>query len=247
MPRCRTSLAHDPACRGSRRYRAGRPVTRVTAALSAQLRAGTKAMHVVAERSGIMRPLLRERAISPAAYAALLASLHAIYAALEGELDRHATHPDVAPVYFPDLARTARLAADLAIHRGHPADAAAPSAAPTAVTYAEHLRWLGATDPGRLVAHCYVRYLGDLSGGQLLAPVVAAALGHVADGGAPADGFAFYDFSALDDVDAFKRRYRAALDSLAPSAARTEQLVAEANHAFALHARIFDELAGAAG
>jgi heme oxygenase len=207
-----------------------------------QLRTGTKELHVIAERSGIMRELLRERAVSPVGYVALIASLHAIYSALEGELDRHATHLEVAPVYFPELARTARLAADLAIHRGRHPDAAAVGPAPTAVDYAAHLHLLGATDPGRLIAHCYVRYLGDLSGGQLLASIVADALGAAAD-----EGFAFYDFSALDDVDAFKRRYRAALDSLPLSPARMEQLVDEAKHAFALHARIFCEIARPAG
>jgi heme oxygenase len=194
-------------------------------------------MHVAAERSGIMRELLVERAISPAAYVRLLRSLHAIYAALEAELDRHAAHPAVAPVYFPQLARTARLAADLELHHGA-GWAAEVTPVQAADAYARHLHDLGTRDPGLLVAHAYARYLGDLSGGQLLAPLVAAAAGLPAD-----RGFSFYEFPALDDVGAFKARFRAGLDAIPSDAASAAALVAEANHAFALHVRLFEELA----
>ncbi|MCK7500861.1 MAG: biliverdin-producing heme oxygenase [Comamonadaceae bacterium] len=40
--------------------------------------------------------------------------------------------------------------------------------------YVARLRWLDRHDPGRLLAHAYVRYLGDLSGGQVVQRIVAA-------------------------------------------------------------------------
>lgn len=44
----------------------------------------------------------------------LLCSLYEIYKALEEELDRNASHPAVAPIYFPqELARLESLECDL--------------------------------------------------------------------------------------------------------------------------------------
>ena len=42
--------------------------------------------------------------------------------------------------------------------------------------YLYHLQHLSVADPERLVAHAYVRYLGDLSGGQQLKGIVARSL-----------------------------------------------------------------------
>lgn len=214
----------------------------MTASLAAELRAGTRDLHRIAEQSGIMRQILVERRLTRPAYARLLRSLHAIYAALEGELARHATHPAVAPVHFPELARAPALAADLTAHHGA-AWATELAPAPAAAAYATRLRALGATAPALLVAHAYVRYLGDLSGGQLLAPLVAGLLRVP-----PNEGFAFYAFAGLPDAAAFRARYRAALDQLPagttpPGGAAL--IVEEARQAFALHARLFEELAEA--
>jgi heme oxygenase len=207
--------------------------------LAARLRHATRDVHRTAERSGIMREILVDRAVPHDGYARLLRSLHAIYAALEAGLARHAGHPAVAPVHFPELARTPRLEADLAVHAGPGWAALAP--APAARDYAERLDALAAGDPALLVAHAYVRYLGDLSGGQHMPGLIAAAAR--VD---PAAGFAFYDFAALGDLVAFKARYRAALDALPLPERDAARVVAEAERAFALHVRMFEELAATA-
>jgi heme oxygenase len=207
--------------------------------LAARLREGTRELHRAAERSGIMREILVGRSVPPAGYARLLRSLHAIYAALEAGLVRHAAHPAVAPVHFPELARAERLAGDLAVHAGP--DWAALAPAPAADDYAARVRDLIERDPPLLVAHAYVRYLGDLSGGQHMPGLIAAAAGVRPDA-----GFAFYDFSALGDLAAFKTRYRAALDALPLAEADARRVVAEAESAFARHVRMFEELAAPA-
>ena len=211
------------------------------AGLAAGLRAGTREAHGVAERSGIMHAILVDGAVSRAAYARLLRSLHSVYAALEDELARHAAHPALAPLPVAGLARTARLEADLVVHHGADwAQALAP--APAAAAYAAHLHDLGARDPALLAAHAYVRYLGDLSGGQLLPARIAAAAGV-----SVADGFTFYAFPAITDPGAFKRDFRRALDALPLDAAAAAAVVAEARDAFARHAQLFEELAGDSG
>jgi heme oxygenase len=202
--------------------------------LAARLRTATGAMHRLAERSALMQRLLRGR-LDVATYALLLRNLREIYASLEAGLDRHGESRLVGPIRFPELYRTAALDADLAaLHAG---DVQALPVVAAVDAYRARLAALGETQPAALVAHAYVRYMGDLSGGQLLRDIVARALARPHGGGT-----AFYDFPAIADVDAFKHRFRAALDALPCSASEAEAIVAEANDAFARHVAMFAEL-----
>jgi len=110
--------------------------------------------------------------------------------------------------------------------------------------YVDRLRAL--TDPHLVLSHAYTRYLGDLSGGQILARAVSKAF----DVQGP-DGVAFYRFdqvgSSPTELKAFKRKYRATLDGLRISRAQADKMVQEANLAFLLNISIFQERDVAAG
>ena len=85
--------------------------------LAERLRDATRELHAQAERSGVMRTLLRGE-LGRGDYALLLRNLHAIYAALEAALAQHGGHPVLAPVDDPALRRRAALEADLALLAG---------------------------------------------------------------------------------------------------------------------------------
>jgi len=170
-------------------------------------------------------------------YVALLVDLAALYDALETELDRHAGHPVLAPFAPGALRRHAALLADVAALAAGPP----PAPGPAARAYAAHLHALGASAPVRLVAHAYVRYMGDLSGGQILRGIVERALA-LRDGAGTDAGTAFHDFAAAGDPDALKRRFRDALDAL--PAEWADAVVDEALVAFAMHERLFTERDG---
>jgi heme oxygenase len=175
------------------------------------------------------------------AYCALLRNLHAIYAALEPALKRHARHAVLAPVFSPALARTDALAADLlALHGAGWADAF--DMQPAAERYTQRLQELDATQPAMLLAHAYVRYLGDLSGGQMLRRIVAVSMHPPVD-----TGTAFYDFGEPRETQALTQAFRVGLDKVVVDAASTDALVAEAVLAFQLHRALFEELAQACG
>jgi heme oxygenase len=118
-------------------------------------------------------------------------------------LDKHATDPALAPTYNPHLlGRKAPLSADISTLLGvsevewpaHPTHAALLAAPPPPLSaYTAHLHALSATQPALLLAHAYVRYLGDLSGGQVLRRRVAKAYALDADGA----GVEFYAFGSL--------------------------------------------------
>lgn len=202
--------------------------------LSVRLRQETKQAHTRAERSGLMRNMLTGK-LDPRQYAALLANLHPVYEALEFELDRHATDPMVAPIYHSSLARLPALERDLLVLAGPEWTAHFPATVATG-RYVERIH-RAAEEPALLAAHAYTRYLGDLSGGQILKRIVLGLLG---EHGPRAT--AFYEFPEIPDPDAFKHAYRAALDALPLDHAQADRVVGEALVAFELNAQLFEAL-----
>jgi heme oxygenase len=112
---------------------------------------------------------------------------------------------------------------------------------PATRDYLQRIQYCAQHSPYLLLAHSYTRYLGDLSGGKILARVARKAL----QLSSTDDGLAFYDFTAtITNTKQFKDEYRTSLDQLDPplTSHQIQQLVAEANIAFVLNMRIFEEL-----
>lgn len=204
-----------------------------TEPLSAVLRSETRALHLHAERTGVMGALLRGQ-LGLDGYAQLVAALLEIYDALEEGLARHAEHPAIAPLRQPGLARRAALACDLAALTRLGFAPALPAA--EAIEYAEHLRRIADEEPALLVAHAWLRYLGDLNGGRVLERVVREKIG------VPENAMAFYRFPALADPAATAIAWRLALDLIPLSAAMRQRLVAEAEEGFRRHIALFEAL-----
>lgn len=206
--------------------------------LAQRLRDGTQPLHRRTERAGVMPALLRGT-LPALAFHCLQRNLLVIYAALEPALLAHARHPALAPLHQPGLARGALLAADLALLHG-PGWAAALPVLPAAQAYADRLHHLAQAEPALLAAHAYVRYLGDLSGGQALGRVVRRAYGLVGLAGS-----GFFDFGPPEHVERRVRQFRDALDTLPLDSAQALAVVAEAQWGFEQHARLFEALTGA--
>lgn len=107
---------------------------------------------------------------------------------LERALDKHATHRALDTTYNPTLlARTASISADIShllevpepAWRTHPLHKTLTANPPRPLTaYLGRINELAAaSDPTALLAHSYVRYLGDLSGGQIIRHSLAKAYG----------------------------------------------------------------------
>lgn len=204
--------------------------------LAQRLKAATGDEHRRVERTGLMAGLLRG-CIDRPAYVALLHNLRAIYAALEPALQRQAARAGIGPVVLPELFRCAAIERDLTDLEGV-AGAAQVALQPATTAYVQRLRELEAGQPELLVAHAYVRYLGDLSGGQQLRRIVARALGL-----AGAAGTSFYDFGDAARVASLAQRFRCGLDAVGADSAGAEAIVAEARSAFGRHCHVFEQLA----
>lgn len=207
--------------------------------LAERLRLSTASVHRDAERSPLMRRLLTGRA-ERTTHLALLQQLLPVYATLESLVDARAEHPWLAAVWHPELARTDALRADLGAHTNAPL-------LPATVHYVQRLRGLDDGAPvsvARLLAHVYVRHLGDLSGGQILQRVLGAAPGLRDEAGQP-PGLTFHQFGSPTDVARLKARMRGGLAALPAQGEAADAAVDEALWAFAQHLRLFDELAAA--
>jgi heme oxygenase len=201
--------------------------------LSRRLRDETRLAHTAAERSGIMQSLLRGT-ISRVKYVALLEQLGLLYGSLEDALTELRAHEALAFIDLNALGRTASLQRDLAFFESSPSAAVA---LPATAEYIGRIAELRHTVPVLIGAHAYVRYLGDLSGGQILARLVRKALQLEDNRGAE-----FYEFPAIADPAAFKQSFRDGLDRLRLKDEEADAFVAEATASFAMHERLFLEL-----
>jgi heme oxygenase (biliverdin-producing, ferredoxin) len=114
-------------------------------------------------------------------------------------------------------------------------EAQAPALAATRA-YAQRLAQLAGAGSPALAAHAYVRYLGDLHGGQALKRVVARTYA-MADGATQ-----FYEFGSEAAVAEHRRRFRQALATLPAHGAQADLIVAEARWAFEQHRLMFEQL-----
>ncbi|NJK27336.1 MAG: heme oxygenase (biliverdin-producing) [Coleofasciculaceae cyanobacterium SM2_3_26] len=205
--------------------------------LATKLREGTKKSHSAAENVGFVKCFLKG-VVEKTSYRKLVANLYFVYTAMEEEMERHQAHPLLSKVYYPQLNRKASLEEDLRYYYGtNWQTQIEPS--PAAQTYVQRVREVSETAPELLISHLYTRYLGDLSGGQILKKIAVQAM-NLAEG----EGTAFYEFAEIPDEKAFKNEYRQTLDSLPLDEAATDRIVDEANHAFKLNMGMFLELEG---
>jgi heme oxygenase len=179
-----------------------------------------------------MADLLRGN-LSRRQYTVWLLNLQAIYTALEGGL---AHMPGFAAIDFTPLYRGSAIAKDI--------DFLAPTAdmalCEATRRYVARLQDLSASGSRLLLAHAYVRYLGDLHGGQLLRRCVARVL--QSDG---PQGLDFYDFGSPERVAELIQGFREVLNAQALDATEAEALAQEARLGFTLHIDLFQQLSDA--
>lgn len=167
-----------------------------------------------------------------------MASLYHIYKALEEEIERNKENPVYAPLYFPEeLHRGTALEQDLAFWYGPRWQEVIPYT-PAMRRYVQRLQEVGRTEPELLVAHAYTRYLGDLSGGQVLKKIAQKALELPSSG----EGLAFFTFPNIDSATKFKQLYRARMNSLEMTPKVRQRVIEEAKTAFLLNIQLFEEL-----
>lgn len=205
------------------------------------LREGSWGDHDDSEGADFMASIMRGTATRDD-YVQLVVQHFFMYEALEAVAGEFAEHSDFAPFHDADLVRMESLEADLVYLVGDDWRSKI-SALPATAAYAERIIEVGREGwIAGIVAHHYTRYLGDLSGGQIISKRVVRQHEFEAD-----KGVEFYNFASLGSLDDFKNRYRAALDALGAALDDDERakMLDEVRRAYRFNTEVFIDLAHA--
>ncbi|MFF1842071.1 heme oxygenase (biliverdin-producing) [Streptomyces sp. NPDC058217] len=210
--------------------------TAATTPFSTLIRTASHEQHTEAETSTFMSDLLGGR-LGVVAYTRYTEQLWFVYRALEEGAEALRTDPVAGPFIQPELMRTAELERDLAHLRG--ADwRRGLEPLPATAAYADRVTECAHTWSAGYVAHHYTRYLGDLSGGQIIRDRAEKTWGFARKG----DGVRFYVFEEIPNPASFKRGYRELLDAVDADELEKKRIVDECRRAFALNTAVFREL-----
>lgn len=207
-----------------------------TSPFSAVLRAASQAQHTEANSSTFMSDMLGGR-LGVEAYARYTEQLWFVYRALEDGAGQLAGHPVAGPFIRPELLRVGALERDLGHLLGDGWQDRV-TALPATARYADRIAEVARDWPAGYIAHHYTRYLGDLSGGQVVRDIAEKTWGFARKG----DGVRFYVFDAIPNPAAFKRDYRELLDALAVDELERQRVVDECRAAFALNIDLLTDL-----
>jgi len=148
----------------------------------------TKDNHTNAERQKFVKVMFSGK-IDPLLYARYLWNQFPQYELLEVFAMRHGLLNDI-----PNIVRSKSILADF--RELWPENQDPPEHCPVVKKYLDHLKEI-MDDQQKLMAHIYVRHMGDLSGGQMIAKRI------------PGSG-RFYQFDA--DVNEYKEKIRAKIN-----------------------------------
>lgn len=168
----------------------------------------TKDLHTEAEKQPFVKELFSGK-IDPKLYATYLLNQHAMYELLEVCAMPHGLLNDL-----PDIRRGPHIFSDFT--ELWPEGEPHPKLLNSTERYLKHI--MGIKDePNKLLAHIYVRHMGDLAGGQMIAKKI------------PGEGRCY----KFEDTEALKTAIRAKLD---------DSLVDEARVCFQFSIDFFKEL-----
>ena len=209
----------------------------MNSSLARRLREGTKKAHTMAENVGFVRCFLKG-VVDKESYRKLVSSLYFIYSEMETQMQQHQAHSIIGKIYFPLLNRRNSLERDLHFYYGDHWQSQV-TVSPATQAYLQRIQDVSNIEPELLIAHAYTRYMGDLSGGQILKGIAQRAMDLAAG-----EGTAFYEFDDIADEKEFKALYRQRLDDLPLSETTIDRIVEEANTAFEMNMRLFQEIEG---
>ncbi|MCQ6264002.1 biliverdin-producing heme oxygenase [Alcanivorax sp. MM125-6] len=224
--------------------------------LATLLREATKPSHDRANSSVGANRLLSGQ-LPKDQYIQFLMMLWHVYDTLERQLERHSTHPTLEPTYNPALlGRATPLESDIS-HllqvpvskwQSHPLHTSLMSNMPDQLrSYVDRIQYLSdSSDPSPLLAHSYARYLGDLSGGQIMRRTIAKAYDLDVTSGL---GTEFYTFKQLSsskkatqgDMKTIKDWFREGMNKCKSEESKTA-VVNEALLAYDLNIGLFDTM-----
>ena len=197
---------------------------------SSTLKESTLDIHRIVETKPIMKQLIKGT-LQLEKYCHLLAGLERIYSTLESCLDANSNHPVLSQFIFKELYRSQSLKNDLRFFN-YSKSCNCKSVDEIVI----RIQLISKTQPEKLIAYSYVRYLGDLSGGVFLQKRIVKNYNLAQD----SLGSEFYQFPGIENGDHFKNVYRCLLNQIPVEF--QDGILQETRNAFEFHGPLFDEM-----
>ena len=205
---------------------------------SQALRERTWTNHGDSEGADFMKDLMTGKGTRED-YIALVAQHYFIYEAIESAAEQFAADATASPFITAQLTRLPAIEDDLEFLIG-PDWKALIAPLPTTQRYADRVREIAATGwAGGFIAHHYTRYLGDLSGGQVIRTLMQRQFGF------ETNGVGFYLFDQIAKPKEFKETYRDQLDAVAWDEAERDRVIDEVVAAYKFNTELFVDLSAA--
>jgi heme oxygenase len=199
----------------------------------AQIKLRSDSAHRQAEEAPFIAALMGGE-LSTSAYLDYLKALAPIYLRMEELFTARGAEEPLSYFDHRALDRSQMIAADISYLEDALGDTKNLTTLPSVRKYLDSLHDEITTT--RLTAHHYIRYLGDLSGGQAIARLVAR---HYQ---IPAEALNFYNFEDIGDVVFYKKRYRDFLNLIALNEEQQEEFLSEVELLYALNRELFMDL-----
>lgn len=187
--------------------------------------------HDAAEYTNYMQALL-EGKLTKNDYADMVAQHYFAYVVIEDAAKKYKDDPTISRFHPDALNRLESLEKDLEFLYG-PDWKNKIKANEGTEEYVARLKEVIYDWPGGFVAHHYTRYLGDLSGGQIIKAAVEKAYDLPNQ-----EATHFYYFPGIPDYKQFKIDYRDGLDAAPWDDAEKQKVIDEVNKAYQLNTKV---------
>ena len=205
---------------------------------SQALRERTWTNHGDSEGADFMKDLMTGKGTRED-YIALVAQHYFIYEALEAAAAEFAGDAVAAPFITPQLTRLPAIIDDLQFLLGEDW-LSQITPLPTTERYTARINEVTTQGwAGGFIAHHYTRYLGDLSGGQVIRTLMQRQFGF------ETNGVGFYLFDQIAKPKEFKETYRDQLDAVEWDDAERDRVINEVVLAYRFNTELFVDLSAA--
>ena len=205
-----------------------------TIGLADELKLRTAKLHKLAEKTGVVADVINQSASLPE-YILYARNLIPIYQTLEKPIAHLAHAETLTPFLDYRIKRSNHLLSDLDNLIDRDVWAKLPLMKATTI-YKAHIEDTSNTTPLAMLGHLYVRYLGDLNGGQLLQRLLKESFK------LDKRGLSFYNFPKIKDIKQYRLNYRDRFNSLCVTNTERKQIINTAIMAFEFNIRISKEV-----
>lgn len=192
------------------------------------LREQTKELHLAAEQTEFMKQMFIG-GLPLSKYLEYLMSLEKIYSVLEYEIRDSIDSDIILSVFDTRLERSALISKDIkAIARKHVLKRS------TIDIINEYVKYIKSSNEVELLAHHYIRYLGDLSGGQMISKLLQRSYSF------SDNQTLFYKFDL--DAKQYREEYKTRLNDIVVSDESANIFINAVNNIYKITIRLLDSI-----